>query len=62
MRKESSKPTLRKNIDRCLYCVHFQALGCGGSVRFCIRQDAFLTHDPSLNEDCPYRESVEGAD
>ena len=62
MSAESEKETKRLNIDGCIYCFHYEALGCGGSVRLCMRHDVFLLHAPGCEEVCPDRSPVEGAD
>lgn len=62
MDAESVAPTLRTNVEQCIYCVHFEALGCAGSARFCMYHNAFLMHDPACKEACSHRQGVEDSD
>lgn len=62
MSAESITETKRLNLEQCIYCAHYEALGCGGSTRYCMCCDAFLLHDPACEEVCPDRSPVEGAD
>lgn len=61
MSAESVASTKRVNLEQCIYCTHYEALGCGGGTRFCMRHDVFLMHDPACEEKCPDRSPVEGA-
>jgi hypothetical protein len=63
-RKMSTEPlasTRRLNLEQCIYCAHYEALGCGGGTRFCMYYDVFLMHDPACKEQCPDRSPIEGA-
>jgi hypothetical protein len=62
MSAESKTETKLLNLEQCIYCIHYEALGCGGSTRFCLRYNTFLMHDPGCEEACPDRSPVEGAD
>ena len=62
MSAESIASTRRLNLEQCIYCAHYEALGCAGGTRFCIHYDVFLVHDPACEEICPDRSPVKGAD
>ena len=61
MTSEQTAPTRAVNIELCLYCAYYQALGCGGNLKFCTYWNTFLSHDPS-GKACAGRAAVEGAD
>lgn len=64
MSGESTESQRRLNVEQCIYCDHYEALGCAGSLQFCVSYDIFLLHDPACAEVCPDRaeiEKVEGA-
>ena len=62
MSAESKASPKRLNLEQCVYCAHYEALGCGGGTRYCARHDAFLMHDPTCEDACDDRTPVEGAD
>ncbi|RJP64264.1 MAG: hypothetical protein C4532_19395 [Candidatus Abyssobacteria bacterium SURF_17] len=59
MHKEPTEQVHQTNLDRCLYCTFFQALGCGGSTRFCTFKNVFLIHDPACEKECSDRREAE---
>ncbi len=51
----------RTDIDACLDCAHYQALGCAGRTVFCVKLDRFLVHEPTRPK-CPHHEKVRESD
>ncbi|GAB4337106.1 MAG: hypothetical protein Kow0099_10410 [Candidatus Abyssubacteria bacterium] len=49
------------DIDVCLSCVHYQALGCGGRTVYCVRLDKFLLDEPARGN-CPHYQRVQEPD
>jgi hypothetical protein len=62
MSPESITSIKQLNLEQCIYCAHYEALGCAGGTQFCIHYDVFLMHDPACEDICPDRSPVEGAD
>jgi hypothetical protein len=62
MNTGTTKSTKQLNLEQCIYCAHYEALGCGGGIRLCIHYDVFLSHDPTCEEICPDRSPYEEAD
>jgi len=68
MSPESTAATWRLNLEQCIYCAHYEALGCTGGAggtggaRCCMHYDVFLIHDPADEEACPHRRPAEGAE
>lgn len=59
MQKGPTERVYQTDLERCLYCAYFQALGCGGGTRFCVLKNVFLMHDPVCKEECSCRREVD---
>ncbi|RJP19806.1 MAG: hypothetical protein C4520_12010 [Candidatus Abyssobacteria bacterium SURF_5] len=61
MYSEKTAPMRIVNIEECLYCVYYQALGCAGSLKFCTYLNVLLEHGSGTPR-CRHMAPIEGAD